>query len=65
MARNPDRIPEVLRLLSVAWQSQPDLRLGQLLSNLVDSIDSDIFYIEDSQLAYLLADKLAEMPKKK
>lgn len=31
--RDPTRIPKVLKLLHIYWQANPDLRLGQLLSN--------------------------------
>lgn len=35
--RDPDRIPEVLEVLRVAWEAYPDLRLTQLLWNLRDT----------------------------
>tara|TARA_R100001244_G_scaffold132233_2_gene107637 strand:- start:2349 stop:2660 length:312 start_codon:yes stop_codon:yes gene_type:complete len=32
--RDPDRISKILKKLQIIWQAQPDLRLGQLLTNL-------------------------------
>ena len=29
--RDPDRIPEMIELLQKIWESNPDLRLGQLI----------------------------------
>jgi uncharacterized protein YihD (DUF1040 family) len=54
--RDPERIPEVLEVLRVAWESHPDLRLGQLLWNLRDinphlSYTVNMFYnMEDDVL---------------
>ena len=55
--RDPKRIKECLSLIRSAWESYPDLRLGQLIMNAAvlpdrDTIDSfeDIFYIEDDIL---------------
>lgn len=46
-ARDPKRIPEVLKAIQEAWELAPDLRLGQLISNMTES---DVFYIEDECL---------------
>lgn len=62
--RNPDRIPQMLEALGDFWKKNPDLRLGQLLSNAVerarpdirehedwsDRLRSAIFNIEDDEL---------------
>ncbi len=51
--RDPDRIPEVLRMLETAWKQSPDLRLGQLIvcaSTLGNKYSIDPFYIEDDAM---------------
>lgn len=55
--RDPARINEVLAVLRVAWQLDPDLRLGQLIVNAVrpSSPCPDVFYVEDDKLAESLA----------
>lgn len=44
--RDPNRIDRILNLIAVLWRRNPDMRLGQLLSNFAD-FRSDPFYIED------------------
>ncbi len=47
--RNPDRIDKVLDIIREIWEKNPDLRLGQLLLNLVS--DANILYwVEDEEL---------------
>jgi hypothetical protein len=48
--RDPERIDEILNLISQAWRSHPDMRLGQLVVNLLDPKPNAIFYIEDDVL---------------
>lgn len=48
MARNPNRMFTVLSELFLVWKESPDLRLGQLLSNLANT--SDLFYLEDENM---------------
>lgn len=62
--RDPARINEVLEALRVAWQLDPDLRLGQLIVNVVrpTSPCPDVFYVEDDKLAeglvrYVMAER--------
>ena len=43
--RNPERISKILTELSEIWIQYPDLRLGQLLLNVIN--DSVLYYIED------------------
>lgn len=31
--RDPNRIPEVMNAIGVAWMANPDMRLGQLIIN--------------------------------
>lgn len=50
--RNPERIPEILNELAGIWKKHPDLRLGQLLLNIVR--DPQLYYIEDVELIELL-----------
>ena len=51
--RNPERIDEILKLISEVWHNNPDLRLCQLIGNCV--IDTawhgkDLYYLEDTAL---------------
>ena len=57
--RNPERIPEVLKELEEFWKQNPDLRLGQIISNLsYESMrNNDPFYMEDKDLLELLKQK--------
>ena len=53
--RNPDRIDEILKLISKIWHKNPDLRLLQLLLNVCLS-DTDFYYTEDNSLEQWLHD---------
>ena len=44
--RDPNRIPEILSHLSRVWYSYPDLRLCQLIVNIVPN-EQALYYIED------------------
>lgn len=55
--RNPDRIPQVLAKIRAAWNKNPDLRLGQIVSNLTPH-RQDVFYVEDD----VLVKDLPEVP---
>ena len=46
--RDPNRIDEVLQQLAVLWKETPDLRLGQLILNVMQDIQ--LYYIEDADL---------------
>jgi len=48
--RDPKRIPEILNELKKAWEKYPDLRLGQLIDNIVTRTPCPLFYIEDEDL---------------
>lgn len=58
--RPPERIKRVLGLLGEIWSLHPDLRLGQLLVNVVRQpgqlrfLSQHLFYLEDSALEDLL-----------
>ncbi len=54
--RDPKRIPKLLGKLQAFWEKDPDMRLGQLVSNLAG--DADVFYVEDSKLERNLGDLL-------
>lgn len=51
-ARPKSRIEPILKRLQIAWESNPDMRLGQLICNAASDIrkDGDPFYIEDEAL---------------
>ncbi len=62
--RDPDRIPEVLRMLETAWKQQPDMRLGQLViaaASLGSKVDGDPFYTEEPAMMRGLARLIEEM----
>ena len=51
--RNPERIDEILKLISEIWHKNPDLRLCQLIGNCVGSTSysgEDLYYVEDNEL---------------
>jgi len=47
--RDRARILPILMRIAHAWMRQPDLRLGQLLTNAMAS--GNLFYVEDEDLA--------------
>jgi hypothetical protein len=51
--RDPNRIPNVLDTIRKVWSMYPDLRLGQLLANHVDTLDR-LYYLEDDRLIEIL-----------
>lgn len=46
--RDPKRIDHILNRLKQVWETHPDLRLGQLILNVVE--DPTLYYIEDDDL---------------
>lgn len=46
--RNPDRINRVLNTISKVWEKYPDLRLGQLIINVIP--EDKIYNVEDDIL---------------
>ena len=52
MARDPNRIPEMLAALEAAWRRNPDWRLGQVVVNAmpIDWPSSDMFHVEDEDM---------------
>lgn len=53
--RNPDRIGPMLKQLESYWRANPDLRLGQIISNMAASVGSkDCFFTEDDKMMGIL-----------
>ena len=53
--RDPKRIDTILKKIEEIWKEQPDLRLGQLIVNLIKVkhpglIAGEVFYFEDDWL---------------
>jgi len=46
--RNPDRIDDILNRIKVIWKEYPDLRLGQLICNMVS--ERILYFVEDEDL---------------
>ena len=63
MARDPKRIRRVLRRIREVWEQYPDLRLMQLLLNVVDPLWA--YHLDDDVLLDLLLRTYADVPKKK
>lgn len=45
--RRKERIKEILELIRIEWEKNPDLRLGQLLIGHFGFPSKDIYYVED------------------
>lgn len=54
--RDPQRIDEILDELRDFWKKYPDLRLGQLVVNVVapNEPTPEVFYIEDTEFMFRL-----------
>lgn len=53
--RDPERIPRILEELAIYWEKNPDLRLGQIVSNIASlNKVADVFHLEDDILEYEL-----------
>lgn len=50
--RDPKRIPGMLYDIQRVWEAFPDLRLGQLLLNVIP--ETQLYYIEDEELVHKL-----------
>ena len=46
--RDPKRIPKILKEIEKIWEKCPDMRLGQLIANVLDS--PNLYYTEDDDL---------------
>lgn len=52
--RNPSRIYPLLYKIGDIWVKKPDLRLGQLLENILAATDKSLFYVEDKDFEKLI-----------
>ena len=59
--RDPDRIDGVLAAVGDVWKQYPDLRLGQLLSNVYH--DPALYYVEDDKLVEEVQNYYDELTK--
>lgn len=50
--RDSKRISKILERLEKIWEKYPDLRLGQLITNVVR--DPTLYYLEDDELLEFL-----------
>lgn len=50
-AKTPEQKKQILQRIYAAWLTYPQLRLGQLLHNVMDESGQPLFYIEDEPLA--------------
>ncbi len=50
--RDPKRIPKILKAIEKVWEKYPDMRLGQLITNVIE--EEHLFYIEDDSLIKVL-----------
>ena len=57
--RDPKRIPKILNELKEIWSSFPDLRLGQLLLNVLEN--QAFYYIEDEAIIKILRHHYSEV----
>ncbi len=61
--RNPKRIEDVLSRIRKIWHIYPDLRLGQLLINVI-GLGRDPFYVEDDDLVKMIEDYQKDISNK-
>ena len=57
------RIKKVLKIVGKVWEQYPDLRLGQLLLNVVGP-HSDLYYVSDDDLMRLTVHYYIELTRK-
>ncbi len=50
--RDPKRIKPMLKLIEKIWTKNPDLRLGQLIGNILEDRCPELYYIEDDKLRF-------------
>ena len=62
--RDPKRIDVILQEIGAIWRKYPDMRLGQLIGNVLEG--PSLYYVEDSSLVKALKDMYegAEEPVK-
>jgi len=52
--RDPNRIPDMLNRLQTIWEKYPDLRLGQLITNVFRG--EGLYYLEDDTFINAIED---------
>lgn len=52
--RNINRIDLFLESIKEQWKKMPDIRFGQLICNILNLKDTQLFYIEDDKFLELL-----------
>ena len=52
--RNPERIKVILQEIDAIWHKYPDMRLGQLIGNVLEG--PNLYYVEDEGLVNALKD---------
>jgi hypothetical protein len=50
VTRDPERIDRVLAAVADVWRDFPDWRLGQLIGNFANDLETDPYYLEDDRL---------------
>lgn len=58
--RDPKRIKKFLDRLGSLWELVPDWRFGQLVNNLQNYLDDDLFYLEEDQFLLKLWEMLTD-----
>lgn len=59
--RNPNRIDEFLVKLGEIWKKNcPDWRFGQLMDNVLNSSDSDPFFLEEPEFLTMMEEFFSE-----
>ncbi len=58
--RDPNRIFEILFRIEKIWEKHPDLRLGQLIGNVIDV--KYLYEIDDKKLLELIEKTYDEIP---
>ena len=56
--RYPNRIKPFFEELAALWSKYPDLRFGQLMSNVARLAPRDIFYMEEDELIKVIRELL-------
>ncbi len=49
MKKDPKRVDPLMKRLTAVWRQNPELRLGQLIGNALNS-NVDLYYVEDDKL---------------
>jgi len=55
--RDPERINRIINLLRAYWHIYPDLRLGQIISNVAPG-EPPLFYLEDDAFEDLIREEI-------